>query len=131
MPLNELMAMLSGSQVNAPQFQMATPTQIQPPPIFQAAQATATNANNTATSAIGGLAKMGAAAIPLMSDRRLKENIVRVGATPAGVPVYEYNLLGSDERTTGVMAQELLETQPDAVSVGDDGFYRVDYSKVQ
>jgi hypothetical protein len=39
MPINELMAMLSGGQVNTPQFQAATPTQIQATPWMQAAQA--------------------------------------------------------------------------------------------
>jgi hypothetical protein len=128
MPLNELMAMLSGSQVNMPQFQMATPTTIAPPPIFQAASQSAQMKNDTFNSMLSGASKIGAAAV---SDARLKENLTRVGTTPAGVPVYDYNLLWSDERETGVMAQDLLETQPDAVSVGEDGFYRVDYSKVQ
>jgi hypothetical protein len=59
MPLNELMAMLGGTQVNSPQFQPINPTQIQPAPIFDAAKAE--NANNTSsanstTGAIGGIA---------------------------------------------------------------------------
>jgi hypothetical protein len=40
MPINELMAMLSGTQVNSPQFQAMTPTQIQATPWMQAAQST-------------------------------------------------------------------------------------------
>jgi hypothetical protein len=38
MPINEMMAMLSGTQVNQPQFQAMTPTNIQPTPLMQGAQ---------------------------------------------------------------------------------------------
>lgn len=37
LPLNMLTALMSGSQVNNPQFQATTPTAIQPPPIMQGA----------------------------------------------------------------------------------------------
>ena len=30
----------------------------------------------------------------------------------------------------GVMAQDVLKVEPSAVSVGTDGFYRVDYHKL-
>jgi hypothetical protein len=68
MPINELMAMLSGTQVNSPQFQAMTPTQIQATPWMQAAQATgqqnqaaqaAKNAAQSSTmSGIGSIAGM-------------------------------------------------------------------------
>ena len=60
-----------------------------------------------------------------LSDIRLKSNIQRVGTHPLGVGVYDYDIEGRRER--GVMAQELLHVLPSAVSVGDDGFYRVNY----
>jgi len=78
----------------------------------------------------GALGKAGGTALAaaMMSDRRLKSNIEHVGKTPGGHNWYEYDIFG--RRDSGVMAQELLETLPDAVLLGDDGFYRVDYSKV-
>ena len=84
-------------------------------------------------TAIGSL---GSAAITAASDIRLKENIVPIGMLPSGVHVYEYNLkpefahLGPPGRQVGVMAQDLLSINPDAVSLDEDGYYRVDYSKV-
>lgn len=63
------------------------------------------------------------------SDIRLKENIVPRGEEN-GFPVYEFSYRGDDRRFIGVMAQDLLETRPDAVLEDDDGFLMVDYSKI-
>ena len=38
--------------------------------------------------------------------------------------------MGIDDPTEGVIAQELIEVDPSAVLMGEDGYYRVDYSKV-
>jgi hypothetical protein len=38
--------------------------------------------------------------------------------------------MGVDGPTEGVIAQELVEVDPSAVLMGEDGYYRVDYSKV-
>ncbi len=62
-----------------------------------------------------------------LSDARLKHNIHRVGSTVFGLGLYdfEYNdRLGVYE---GVMAQEVLRVMPEAVLLGADGFYRVNY----
>lgn len=66
-------------------------------------------------------------AAPFMSDRRMKQDIRRVGATEAGVPIYTYRYRNGDPTTyMGVMAQEV---QPDAVlDIG--GILYVDYTKV-
>ena len=62
-----------------------------------------------------------------ISDRRLKSNISNVGATVFGLPLYRFSYLGSDERFTGVMAQDVLGVMPEAVSRDAAGFYRVNY----
>ena len=70
------------------------------------------------------------------SDVRIKENIVPIGMLPSGARVYEFNYRpehahrGPPGRQVGVMAQDLLSINPDAVSLDEDGYYRVDYSKV-
>lgn len=135
MPLNELMAMLGGTQVNQPQFQAMQGTTIAPTPIFQGAQAMgAQDQANYAqqmgayNNMISGASSIGAAATKF-SDVRLKQNIVPVGKTPGGHNLYEYDILGKHE--VGVMAQELLLTQPDAVSMSPNGYLMVDYSKVE
>ena len=43
--------------------------------------------------------------------------------------MYDYDIGGHRER--GVMAQEVRRMLPEAVTRGDDGFLRVDYSKVR
>merc|ERR1712070_1227279 len=71
------------------------------------------------------------------SDRRLKTNIVKIGMSPSHLPVYMYQykegVKGFDptQKFYGTMAQDLLEMgRGDAVSTRNDGFYQVDYSKI-
>lgn len=63
------------------------------------------------------------------SDARLKDNIVPVGYRNGHV-VWEFTYKGSVERFRGVMAQFVLDMQPEAVVTGADGFYAVDYDMV-
>ena len=58
-----------------------------------------------------------------MSDIRAKEKIERTGKSPSGIPIYEFNYIGGSNRYSGAMAQDLLEMNIDAVSLGDDGYY--------
>ncbi len=67
---------------------------------------------------------------PPISDVRLKADIVEVGATAFGLPLYQFRYLDGDARFEGVMAQDVLKVRPDAVVTGSDGFYRVDYTKL-
>ena len=63
------------------------------------------------------------------SDIRLKEKIERVGTSPSGIPIYEFNYKGQPFRYRGAMAQDLLETHPEAVGTRD-GHYTVDYNMI-
>ena len=64
----------------------------------------------------------------MASDSRLKENIVRVGNSPSGLNIYEWNYKSApDTRYRGVMAQEVLETNPNAVYLFEDGYLGVHY----
>lgn len=67
-----------------------------------------------------------------MSDSRLKENVTLIGKEEGyNVYTWEWNdkakELGINDPTVGVMAQEVLETNPDAVSVNENGYYQVNY----
>jgi len=64
----------------------------------------------------------------MFSDIRLKENIERTGESLSGIPIYEFNYIGSSARYSGVMAQDLLGT--DSVLLHESGFYTVDYSNI-
>jgi hypothetical protein len=64
----------------------------------------------------------------IASDRRLKSNIVRIGTHSLGIGLYEYDIRGRRDR--GVMADEVLAVKPEAVCVGSDGYYRVNYGMI-
>jgi len=74
-----------------------------------------------------GMLGFGLQAAPLMfSDRRLKENVKKVGKTDDGLNVYTYNYRGNPMRHMGVMAQEVEKVKPEAVGL-IGGFKAVDY----
>ena len=70
------------------------------------------------------------------SDIRLKENVMKIDEVQPGVGWYTWDwndtakAMGIDDPTEGVIAQELKEVDPSAVIMGDDGYYSVDYSRV-
>ena len=63
----------------------------------------------------------------LFSDRRLKTDIRRVGATDSGVPIFVYRYLGEGPFHMGVMAQDV----PDAAVMTPSGFLAVRYEEVR
>jgi len=65
---------------------------------------------------------------PCPSDVRLKQDVRQVGTTVFGLPLYHFKYLGKPEIYEGVMAQDVLEVMPDAVSLDADGYYRVNYN---
>ena len=67
---------------------------------------------------------------PMASDVRLKENITKVGNSPSGINIYEWNYKGNTQRYRGVMAQEILERHPEAVALQPDGYMSVYYGKI-
>ena len=75
-------------------------------------------------------APSGQGAGPMASDVRLKENITKVGNSPSGINIYEWNYIGNTQRYRGVMAQEILERHPEAVALQPDGYMSVYYGKI-
>jgi hypothetical protein len=66
------------------------------------------------------------------SDARLKHNIELIDTLDDGLKIYSFNYAWSDIQWVGVIAQDLLEhTQfSHAVKLESNGFYSVDYSKI-
>jgi Chaperone of endosialidase len=64
------------------------------------------------------------------SDVRLKTDIEQVGTTVYGLPLYRFRYRNGTERFEGVMAQDVLRVMPDAVTVDEDGYYRVKYAQL-
>lgn len=78
---------------------------------------------------LGAAATIGAAALKF-SDRRLKCDIVAAGAHEAsGLMLYDFAYkTDPSRRYRGVMADEVVHARPDAVTMGEDGFARVNYA---
>lgn len=64
------------------------------------------------------------------SDIRLKTDIQRVGTTAHDLPLYRFRYLGDDRYFEGVMAQDVLEVMPEAVTTGTGGYYEVYYGRL-
>lgn len=140
-PLNMYNALSSGAQVTNPQFRgtgnVASPGAA---PTFAATQAADQRAvdlynarlasSGSAQSGLFGmLGNLGGAAINQWSDRRLKTNIERIGTLTDGLPIYSYEIFGKPE--TGVMADEVREVYPEAVTRQPNGYDMVDYSQIK
>lgn len=70
------------------------------------------------------------------SDRNVKEDIVRIGQHPLGLGIYVFRYKApwserfGNQRRVGVMADEVAEKYPDAVSRHEDGYLMVDYGRL-
>ncbi len=146
LPLNELNALRSQSQVQMPTFQSTPQSQVAPTNVsgnvWNAYNAQVANSNNT-MNGLFGLVGAGASAIGnaggigafFGSDRRIKRNLKRIGMTPRDqLPVYEFDYrrgLGLPRgRQIGVIAQHVLAKRPEAVAVHPSGYLMVDYARI-
>jgi hypothetical protein len=72
----------------------------------------------------------------MMSDRRVKDDIVRIGQHRLGLGLYLFRYKAphseryGSHRRVGVMADEVAEKYPDAVVRDEDGYLRVDYGRL-
>ena len=133
--LNEISALTTGQQIGTPQFSsFAQAGRNQAPDLVGIMQADTQNEwdryNRNQAQSQGlwsGIAGMASAALPFFfSDRRLKSDIVWIGATPGGQAVYEYTIFGVRQR--GVMADE---SPSEAVWRHPSGYLMVDYSRIK
>ena len=138
-PINEIMALLNGGQVSQPNF-INTPNTSLAAPNYQGAvndkyaadmaayrtqldqQALARSAQNSMFGSLGSLGGtlgsawiMKPAAAAVMSDKRTKTDIRKVGKLDNGLPVYTYRYKGTVNPQMGVMAQDVERRNPDAV----------------
>lgn len=134
-PLNEFNALRSSAQLQNPTFSAQGTGGAQPGNIqgaiqnnyngqLQAWQQGQQNNSNL----FGSLANLGGSlgAAYIRSDRRLKENIVPMGKRK-GLRVYAYNYKGHPDRYIGVMAQDIKQIKPEAITFHPNGYMMVDY----
>ena len=72
---------------------------------------------------VGGIGKL--------SDKRLKENIIKIKYSNSGIPIYHFNYKGDSKTWSGAMAQDLIKLgREDAVVTMDNGYYGVKYNLI-
>ena len=132
-PLNEISALMSGSQVQQPNWLNSPTSQIPTTDYagivnqnFAQQSQNYQSANANWQSTMGGLlglgGKLGAAAIT--SDERVKENILPMGSVFAAgedgeakkLPISEWSYIGDPERHVGPMAQDVEKVDKRAVT---------------
>ncbi|MGL4309272.1 MAG: hypothetical protein ACRCSU_02210, partial [Paracoccaceae bacterium] len=132
-PINEISALMSGSQVNMPGYQVNKPGQIATTDNAGIINANYNQqANNYSAqmgqwnSVMGGLFGLGSAAI--MSDPKTKEDVKKVGKTDDGQNVYQFRYKTGGPIQMGLMADEVQKKRPEAVKKMG-GIRFVDYGK--
>lgn len=136
-PLNELNALLSGSQLTNPgTASSATPqTSVGGVDYSGLVQSNYQSQLANSGSALGGLfglaGTIGAGAIKAgaFSDERLKTDISLVGKLDNGLNVYAYRYKSGGPMQIGLMAQEVEKVNPSAVFEHENGFKMVDYAE--
>lgn len=121
-PINEISALLSGSQVSMPNYSTNVPSAI---PTTDNAGLINANYNQQMNnynqqmgqwnSTLGGLLGAGAQ-IYAASDRRVKKDIRTVGKTNDGQKVYSYRYKSGGPIQLGLMAQDVEKRNPNAVA---------------
>lgn len=74
----------------------------------------------------GDLISTGMTAAMMFSDVRLKENVI-YHSTVDNYKLYDFNYKGDDVTYRGVLAQDVIEINPDSVVVMPNGYYAVNY----
>jgi hypothetical protein len=131
-PINEITALMSGSQVSNP-ASMSGPTpqtSVGGVDYSGLVQQNYQNQLQASQSGLGGLfglaGSLGGMAIQKWSDARVKTDISRVGTLDNGLPVYSYRYAWGGPVEIGVMAQDVEKVRPEAVrEIG--GVKAVDY----
>ena len=130
-PINEIVALLSGSQIQNPNFVSPNTAQLATTD-FAGLQANYDNRmmqnyqqqQASRNNLFGGLLGLGSNL--LLSDERTKENIKQVGKTNDGQKIYAFRYKSGGPIQMGLMAQEVEKKKPEAVKeVG--GVKMVDY----
>jgi len=131
-PLQELLALSGQGQIAQPQFTNGPQTAVAGTDVAGIQQAGYQNqmaGYNAGQQQLGGLFSAGASLIPLLSDRRAKTDIKRIGTADNGLGIYLYRYRSGGPFHIGVMADEVERVSPSAVVMGPDDLLRVNYAE--
>lgn len=137
-PINEIIALMGGGQMQVPQFGSTPTAGVNGTDVAGLYNAQYQSRLGQYQSQMGGLFGLGGSllgGIFGLSDKKSKQNISEVGKLNDGTKLYSYEYkpeVGGQKGLMhiGVMAQEAQKKHPDAVKRGDDGYLRVNYSKI-
>lgn len=138
-PINEISALMSGSQVSMPQFVNTPQTQLAGTDYQGAVYSSYQGqmdaykqkvaSQNAMMGGLFGLAGTIGTAGLKYSDERLKTDVERVGTLDNGLPIYSYRYKAGGAPEIGLMAADVREHTPSAVKRMPSGFDAVDYRK--
>ncbi len=77
-----------------------------------------------------GIAGKGLGMLGGLSDSRVKENISPVDTLPNGIELYKFNYKWDRTPYVGVMAEQVQQVMPEAVSANAGGYLMVNYAKL-
>lgn len=134
-PFKEFAALLNGSQIDQPTFGQTPGANMADVDYaglvnqnyqnqLQAYQAKQDSFNK----ALGGMFGIGAQAI-MYSDKRLKEDVEKVGETSDDLGIYKYRYKSGGPMRLGLIAQDVEKKNPGAVTKDARGYRKVDYRK--
>lgn len=140
-PLNIYSSLMSGTQPTMPSFNALNTSDAAPTNVLGAYQNsyqgqlnaynTAIGSANSQTAGLGSIAgTLGSAAI-LASDRRLKDNIKKIGKLANGLAVYSFQYIGERAKYIGVMSDEVRRLIPHAVTQDITGYDVVHYGELK
>jgi hypothetical protein len=136
-PLNEIIGLASGTQVQMPQFGGTPQTGLAGTDVAGITQQNFANQQNQYNqnmsnwnSTVGGLFGLGSRALMAFSDKRLKKNIRSEGGDIGGVPVKSWSWRDGSGKETGVIAQDVEKKHPKLVHNHQSGYKMVDYGKL-
>lgn len=127
-PLNELNALMTGSQVTQPSYVSTPQPGVESTDVAGITQAAYQAEQDQYEAVLGGLFGLGTAGITAFwsSDARLKTDIRKLGELANGIGIYIYAFKDTGRRQIGFIAQDVERIAPHAViEVG--GFKMVDY----
>ena len=135
-PLNEISALMSGSQVRQPTFTNTPQSNVANVDYgqlvnqkYQGDMAAWQSQVNSQNAMMGGLFGLGGTlgSMWMKSDREAKTDIEKVGLLDNGLPVYRYRYKDGGPPQIGLMAQDVAKSNPKAVAIDGDGLMAVNY----
>lgn len=136
-PLNEIIGLASGSQVQTPQFASTPQTALAGTDVagitlagYQNQMAQYGQQQQNMGGLYGTIGSIAGAALPfILSDKRAKTDIDRIGETEDDIPIVSYRYKGDSTPRIGFLAQDVQKKRPEAVKRLPSGYLAVDYEK--